>query len=48
MGLVTFSQSPIFAGGATEWGEFLHLPGRMFTDFTEIRDEIIRETGMTI
>ncbi|KAG5518698.1 hypothetical protein PMAC_002667 [Pneumocystis sp. 'macacae'] len=27
-----------------EWGEFLHLPGRKFHDFNEIREEIIRET----
>ncbi|KAG5438779.1 hypothetical protein PCANB_002499 [Pneumocystis canis] len=27
-----------------EWGEFLHLPGRKFYDFNEIREEIIRET----
>ncbi|EMR10224.1 vacuolar protein sorting-associated protein 1 [Pneumocystis murina B123] len=27
-----------------EWGEFLHLPGRKFFDFNEIREEIIRET----
>ena len=27
-----------------EWGEFLHLPGQKFTDFTEIEAEIVRET----
>jgi len=27
-----------------EWGEFLHLPGKKFFDFSEIRDEITRET----
>lgn len=27
-----------------EYGEFLHLPNRKFTDFSEIRTEIIRET----
>ncbi|KAG4305576.1 hypothetical protein PORY_001132 [Pneumocystis oryctolagi] len=27
-----------------EWGEFLHIPGRKFYDFNEIREEIIRET----
>jgi GTPase SAR1 family protein len=27
-----------------EWGEFLHLPGQRFYDFTEIRAEIQRET----
>ncbi|KAJ3141460.1 vacuolar protein sorting-associated protein 1 [Physocladia obscura] len=27
-----------------EWGEFLHLPGQKFTDFSKIRQEIERET----
>ncbi|KAF7304935.1 hypothetical protein MKEN_01207800 [Mycena kentingensis (nom. inval.)] len=27
-----------------EWGEFLHLPGEKFHDFTKIRDEIVRDT----
>ncbi len=27
-----------------EWGEFLHKPGEIFTDFTEIRKEIEKET----
>ncbi|KAJ7508835.1 Dynamin central region-domain-containing protein [Mycena galericulata] len=27
-----------------EWGEFLHLPGRKFFDFSEIRKEIVRDT----
>ncbi|KAL3698868.1 hypothetical protein R1sor_012944 [Riccia sorocarpa] len=27
-----------------EWGEFLHIPGRRFTDFTAIRKEIQAET----
>lgn len=27
-----------------EWGEFLHKPGQKFTDFNEIRNEIILET----
>jgi replication fork clamp-binding protein CrfC len=30
-----------------EWGEFLHLPGKRFTDFHEIRAEIQRETDRT-
>jgi GTPase SAR1 family protein len=30
--------------GEKEWGEFLHLPGQKFYNFTEIRDEIVRET----
>ncbi|GJP47006.1 hypothetical protein CLOM_g6240 [Closterium sp. NIES-68] len=31
-------------GKAEEWGEFLHLPGKRFTDFSAIRDEIQLET----
>ncbi|EJD53005.1 hypothetical protein AURDEDRAFT_133839 [Auricularia subglabra TFB-10046 SS5] len=27
-----------------EWGEFLHLPGKKFHDFNEIRNEIVRDT----
>ncbi len=27
-----------------EWGEFLHLPGEKFHDFSKIRAEIIRDT----
>ncbi|KAF7342763.1 Vacuolar protein sorting-associated protein 1 [Mycena sanguinolenta] len=27
-----------------EWGEFLHLPGKKFFDFNEIRNEIVRDT----
>ena len=29
---------------ADEWGEFLHLPGQKFYDFSKIRDEIVRDT----
>ncbi|KAG6845715.1 vacuolar protein sorting-associated protein 1 [Tephrocybe sp. NHM501043] len=32
------------AANPDEWGEFLHLPGEKFFDFTKIRDEIIRDT----
>lgn len=28
------------AGGVEEWGEFLHVPGKRFYDFSEIRREI--------
>jgi GTPase SAR1 family protein len=28
-----------------EWGEFLHLPGKQFFDFRQIRQEIIAETN---
>ncbi|KAF0984640.1 hypothetical protein FDP41_000539 [Naegleria fowleri] len=31
-------------GPEEEWGEFLHVPNKKFYDFTEIRNEIIRET----
>ncbi|KAI6042995.1 Dynamin central region-domain-containing protein [Pisolithus marmoratus] len=27
-----------------EWGEFLHLPGQKFYDFSKIREEIVRDT----
>lgn len=36
----------IFTGPHAEWGEFLHLPGKIFTDFSAIRQEIINETGI--
>lgn len=32
------------AANADEWGEFLHIPGQKFHDFTKIRDEIAKET----
>ena len=32
------------SSGHEEWGEFLHLPGKRFYDFNEIREEIVRET----
>ncbi|VVT56781.1 uncharacterized protein SAPINGB_P005268 [Magnusiomyces paraingens] len=32
---------------AEEWGEFLHLPGKKFTDFDAIRKEIEAETEKT-
>jgi dynamin 1-like protein len=28
----------------SEWGEFLHMPGRKFHNFSQIRQEIVRET----
>lgn len=31
-------------GGPDEWGEFLHMPGKRFADFDEIRKEIEAET----
>ncbi|PVV02492.1 hypothetical protein BB560_003054 [Smittium megazygosporum] len=29
-----------------DYGEFLHIPGKKFTDFSKIRDEIVRETEL--
>lgn len=29
-----------------EWGEFLHLPGQKFHDFSKIREEIVRDTEL--
>lgn len=29
---------------ADEWGEFLHIPGKKFHNFNEIREEIVKET----
>lgn len=29
---------------ADEWGEFLHIPGKKFYNFNEIREEIVKET----
>ena len=39
-----FSKSSDKAANVDEWGEFLHVPGKKFFDFTKIRDEISRET----
>lgn len=38
--LVHCPRLPETAEGADEWGEFLHLPGKRFHDFSEIRREI--------
>ena len=32
------------AGQPAEWGEFLHAPGKVFTDFDRVRREIAAET----
>lgn len=32
------------ANNQDEWGEFLHLPGQKFHDFSKIREEIVRDT----
>ncbi|OAL44127.1 dynamin-1 [Pyrenochaeta sp. DS3sAY3a] len=33
------------ASGQQEWGEFLHIPGRRFYDFAEVKREIENETS---
>ena len=38
------SRIPLPLYSADEWGEFLHLPGKKFYDFEEIRAEIQKET----
>ncbi|KAI9384907.1 hypothetical protein POPTR_012G125300v4 [Populus trichocarpa] len=42
---VVGSQSSGDGSGEDEWGEFLHLPGKRFYDFSEIRNEIQAETA---
>ncbi|KAK8951940.1 Dynamin-related protein 3A [Platanthera zijinensis] len=43
--LVYFPRRPDApAGEMVEWGEFLHIPGKRFHDFSEIRREIQAET----
>ncbi|KAF1932228.1 dynamin-1 [Didymella exigua CBS 183.55] len=37
--------TPASVAGQQEWGEFLHIPGRRFYDFAEIRREIEAETA---
>ncbi|KAH3731783.1 dynamin GTPase [Pelomyxa schiedti] len=36
--------APSYQNDAEEWGEFLHRPGVLFTNFNDIRDEIVAET----
>ena len=36
---------PVIQTGPEEWAEFLHMPGKMFTNFNEVRDEIVRDTN---
>jgi replication fork clamp-binding protein CrfC len=36
------------AANADEWGEFLHIPGQKFYDFSKVRDEISRETDAKV
>ncbi|CAO2656631.1 Nn.00g054340.m01.CDS01 [Neocucurbitaria sp. VM-36] len=37
--------TPASVAGQEEWGEFLHIPGRRFYDFTEVKREIENETS---
>ncbi|KAH3941773.1 hypothetical protein HBI56_210580 [Parastagonospora nodorum] len=37
--------TPASVAGQQEWGEFLHIPGRKFYDFGEVRKEIENETS---
>lgn len=47
--IVPLNASSDFAGPRTtvsdEWAEFLHLPSRQFSDFTQVRTEIEQETA---
>ncbi|KAI9325076.1 Dynamin central region-domain-containing protein [Obelidium mucronatum] len=43
-GKSTTSTTTAKSGEIEEWGEFLHIPGKKFADFNEIRAEIERET----
>jgi hypothetical protein len=36
------------AGKPSEWGEFLHAPGKLFNDFSKIRQEIHNETERVV
>jgi len=44
IGTTPVERDPDEATKGEEWGEFLHLPGQRFYDFSEIREEIKRET----
>lgn len=37
--------TPASVAGQQEWGEFLHIPGRRYYDFAEVRREIENETA---
>ncbi|KAJ1543697.1 vacuolar protein sorting-associated protein 1 [Cladochytrium tenue] len=42
------AQNGASGGEPDEWGEFLHVPGKKFANFDEIRDEIVRETELKV
>ncbi|OLL25191.1 Dynamin-related protein DNM1 [Neolecta irregularis DAH-3] len=43
--LINVSPADVYPHGDSEWGEFLHLPGQRFSDFSLIRGEIENETA---
>lgn len=45
--LLQLVHTPAQRGEPEEWGEFLHQPGKIYTNFEEIRDEIDAETNRT-
>ena len=45
--LLQLVHTPARRGEPEEWGEFLHLPGKIYTNFEEIRAEIEAETDRT-
>ena len=40
--------APSAPGKPSEWGEFLHAPGKLYNDFTKIRAEIQHETERVV
>lgn len=42
---VHIPHTPASVSGQQEWGEFLHIPGRRFYDFGEVKREIEAETA---
>ncbi|KAI8819351.1 Dynamin central region-domain-containing protein [Fimicolochytrium jonesii] len=38
------ASTPTAPSEVDEWGEFLHIPGKKFSNFDEIREEIVKET----
>jgi dynamin 1-like protein len=41
----TSTKPHVVSASAVEWGEFLHLPGKKYYDFSDIRKEIAEETN---
>ncbi|KAK3240270.1 hypothetical protein CYMTET_49883 [Cymbomonas tetramitiformis] len=46
--VLQLSQQSPKPGKPAEWGEFLHLPSEVFTDFEKIREEIEAETNREV